>query len=245
MSHFGQPPEYDSDGVLLALNSEVGVSIATKKNFHFITGYVRRCSLASGQWECDEDILYMRIKVNNGVFQMTTYDVQGENDRGSAIVYRKIGNRKRVFIAGDTKTTDVLAPSSGGTSDDTFLLELKPSGNIIKFELFGTSQTNEFDVAGLTLSHGDKNVVMLSNTVLNSPSGPICEDVTGPWLIERYNFIQEQCRDAEYAIEKVPYEASQLEAEEEVMSTEVEEIVLIGVDVELDQWTMCPKHGIV
>jgi len=232
--HYGLPTEVDGDGTTM-FNTEIGTSISTNKQTHFITGSVTRCSFSSDSCVY-QDVLYIRIKSSNGnLVSAHHYDIQQMSDSGMAIRFR--GKTKSVLIAGETKSTGILPPAAAGsTSQDIFLLELKPNGNPKKIELFGTSKTDEFHV-DLTLSHNKKTAVMLSNT----PLSPICHDATGPWLIERFDNIQNQCRDAPYDVIVKQYDPKQLDVKEIELDVPWEKAELLAQNVEMDQWTMCAK----
>lgn len=232
-SYYGLPTELDADGTVIQ-NTEVGNSLTFYNQYVLITGSVTRCKPASFLEGCEyEDILYMVISPSGAFLGGSRYDIQDNFDTGMAISFRQKG--KSVLIAGETITREILPPSGSTLSKDIFLLELKLGGGLKKLELFGASNTDEFHV-DLTLSP-DKHAVMLSNTPLN----PICNDFTGPWLIERYKNIEEQCRDAPYDPTKKDYPLHPRSALEKEIDNPANKVGLVGKEIEMNQWIMCPK----
>jgi hypothetical protein len=221
---YGKPRNYDSNDDLI-LNTEVGSSITFFNKFVFITGHVNSCyAFKEG---CNvQDILYLVIRPDGTFLGSFHYDIQQKVDMGLAITYRK--KTKTILIAGETSTRET----------DIFLLEIKQKGGVVKLELFGAANMSEFHV-DLTLSTNN-HAVMLSNTPLN----PICQDITGPWLIERYNNVEQQCRDASYDPIKTKYEVPELPAKDNQIDVAYEKMELLGRKVEMDQWTLCPKHRV-
>jgi len=237
-SYYGLPTEIDADGTIIQ-NTEIGNSLTFYAQYVLITGSVTRCNPNNVDGCEYEDILYMGISLSGAFLGGSRYEIQDNVDdyrkksRGMAISFRQQG--KRVLIAGETITSDILPPSGSTLSKDIFLLELKLNGNPIQLELFGASNTDEFNV-DLTLSP-DKHAVMLSNTPLN----PICDDFTGPWLIERYKNINERCRDAPYDPTKRDYPLHPRPALEKEIDAPGNKVGLVGKVVEMNQWIMCPK----
>jgi hypothetical protein len=230
---YGNPSEFDSKGNKI-LNTEVGSSITFFKKFVFITGSVNSCFAFKKRCKV-QDILYLVIKPDGTFVGSFHYDIQQKVDIGLAITFRK--KTKTILIAGETFTREVLAPA-GNFSKDIFLLEIEINGSVVKLELFGAANTDEFHV-DLTLSNNN-HAVMLSNT----PPNPICEDLTGPWLIERYNQVKQQCRDAHYDPIKTYYEVPKLPAKDNQLDVANEKMELLGKEVELDQWILCPKYRV-
>ena len=169
----------------LLANVEVGNSISIQGQRAIITGFVTSCNV--NPFTCAyQDILFMSVNIFDGsIIVSFRYDIQQKLDVGQAIEW--FSDVDAAFIAGGTETQDILG---SGSSNDIFLLELDSLGSPRKLELFGTAKTSEFNV-DLTRTN-DFNALMLSNTPFNH----MCTDSDGPWLIERYDDVDKQCRDA-------------------------------------------------
>ena len=66
-------------------------------------------------------------------------------------------------------------------------------------------------------------------------------DVTGLWLIERFDDIQNQCRDAPHDVFVKQYGPKQLDVEEIELDVPWDKAELLAQNIEMDQWTMCAK----
>ena len=232
--HYGNPSAFDSNNDLIR-NAEVGTSITFFKKFVFITGSFKSCYVF--EKGCNvRDIFYLVIRPDGTYLGSFHYDIQQKVDIGMAITFRK--KTKTILIAGETFSRSVLSPPNN-FSKDIFLLELQINGDIVKLELFGAANTDEFHV-DLILSHNKQHAVILSNTPLNQ----ICDDFTGPWLIERYNSIKQQCRDAPYDPIKTYYEFPKLPAKDYQLDVANNKMEILGREVEMDQWILCPKDRV-
>ena len=227
--HYGLPRTTDAAGNVI-LNTEWGNSITVQGQRALMTGFVKNCSVSPYSCPLEEDILYLAVKIEDGsLFVSFRYDIQQKLDVGMAIRWRQ--DTESALIAGETETREILG---SGSSKDIFLLEIEVKGQVKKLELFGTAKTSEFHV-DLTLSQ-DKNAVMLSNTPINH----ICDD-HGPWLIERYNNITQQCRDAPYETAREKYKVSSFPTRDDFKFIGYEKVELVSKRVMLEQWIWCPK----
>ena len=208
--------------------NQIGTDVTRRGSSIYITGYEQYFS--GGSTTPEEKPIYLKTSPD-GTNESLMYLDFGSRSVGKSIFWRK--STKSLLIAGETRTNVFIGK---GDPEAIFLAEFTPPFfNNVKVELFGTG-TSDDSVVDLTLSQ-DKNVVMLSNSF---DFIDLYQD-TKPWIIERYDDIAQQCRDAPYQVSLQYRPVQSTEAHENSIRISTYFIDLVTVDVIMDNIVTCPK----
>ena len=146
-------------------------------------------------------------------------------------------SRKTILVAGETNTK-YLGVNDKGTQD-AFLLEVnKKNGKVKRFEVFGF----EFGTNNGALEPGnldlhltrDRNAVIMGNTKTNAFGDQQSHNY--PYLIERYETIEEFCVDTRKNVTKKTYKTRV-----EKVASEVQKLDSQKFDINVKELEMRPK----
>lgn len=231
---------------------ERGLSIAqvSKKGQLAVTGNVQKfknnCKIKS------DDILAFQLKVSGAIRWWRYYDVKGKRDFGTAIQLSSY-NSSSILIAGETQTPYLEEGSSDNQfGKDAFLLEVdKQNGAQTRFEVFGLELGTDNgalnygkDVTGnidLHLTRDKNAVVMMGNTEYPNFS-PNNSKKKYPYLVERYETIEEVCVDMETEIKKRTYKIKINKVTIDKIDVKPEKIRVNTIKQDVKHKVPCPKE---
>jgi len=200
----------DSTGGNGGETNERGLSIAqySKKGGLVITGNTNQPVFEDLGCEKKnfDDTLAFRISPDGDTVEwMGQYSVSDGNlpDFGAAI---QMSNSKKtpVLIAGEATTANFATNGLSKGTKDAFLLELdKKNGNVNSIDIFGLA--DDVDNGALVPGNLDLHLSQDGNAVIMGNARIENEEVSNPYLIERYETVQETCFDVRLKIEKLVY----------------------------------------
>lgn len=224
-------------------HNEVGLSVAQidkKKGGLIITGGVQifePSPTGQGPVIVVDDALAISVKADTTVDWMGHYDVSKQNKRdfGTAVIME----RKKILIAGQTRTNRFPSTTPGDT-EDAFLMELKKGNGLVKtIDVFGLEpgvQNGALPKGDLDLElSDDKHAVMIGNVKF-----PGRRD-SQPYLIERYKKVKDVCLDVRYKTKQLKYELDVIEVKDEENKYQFPELGVEGKEYNLRQKIPCPK----
>jgi len=201
----------DSTGGNGGETNERGLSIAqySKKGGLVITGNTNQ--LAFDDFSCEkknfDDTLAFRISSDGDTVEwMGQYLVSDANlpDFGTAI-QMSTSKKTPVLVAGEATTAYFGTNGLKKVTKDAFLLELnKKNGNVNFIDFFGLADgvDNGALIPGnldLHLAQDGSAVIMGNARIIEN------QEVSNPYLIERYQTVKENCVDVRVKIEKRVY----------------------------------------